>query len=345
MTLYKFNNAVVQYNNTVSSSFNMETGVKQGSVLSAYLFTLYMDNLVNALINTRVGCMMGSRLVNTLVYADDVVLIAPSVGALKILLKECEAFTNTHHVNFNSNKSSLLHFNKSRQLNNCPNIDVKLCGVPIQLKNEVNYLGTVLRNDINLHNADKCINDMKIRTNVIMNEFRHIDTSARSKLFKSQATCFFSSELFNLDSNYIDRLMTDWRISARKVLKVDKRTHCNLIPPLVKSKDPLLLIEQRILNFFRKMLIHDNGLVKFIANFSHSNSFSYMYKNIMSILHKHSISHEKLYCNQSIKIRDNIAPNWRVTLIHEILSAKDGLLFVNLNNAELNTILYELCVN
>ena len=110
MTLYKFNNAVVQYNNTVSSSFNMETGVKQGSVLSAYLFTLYMDNLVNALIDTRVGCMMGSRLVNTLVYADDVVLIAPSVGALKILLKECEAFTNTHHVNFNSNKKLSITF-------------------------------------------------------------------------------------------------------------------------------------------------------------------------------------------------------------------------------------------
>ena len=47
MTLYKFNNVVVQYNNTVSSSFNMETGVKQGSVLSSYQFTQYMDDLVN----------------------------------------------------------------------------------------------------------------------------------------------------------------------------------------------------------------------------------------------------------------------------------------------------------
>ena len=70
-----------------------------------------------------------------------------------------------------------------------------------------------------------------------------------------------------------------------------------------------------------------------------------MNRNIMSILHKHPISHEKLYCNQSIKIRDNIAPNWKVPFIHEILSAKDGLLDVNLNNAELNTILFDLCVN
>ena len=110
---------------------------------------------------------------------------------------------------------------------------------------------------MNLHNADKCINDLKIRTNVIMNEFRHIDTSARSKLFKSQAMVFYGCELFNLDSSYIDRLITDRRISARNVLKVNKRTHCNLISPLIKSKDPLLLIEQRILNFLRKILNHN----------------------------------------------------------------------------------------
>ena len=84
MTLHKFNNAVIQFNNTASSSFNMKTGVKQGSVLSAYLFTLYMDNLVNSLIETGVGCMVGERLINTLLYADDVVLIAPSVSAINM---------------------------------------------------------------------------------------------------------------------------------------------------------------------------------------------------------------------------------------------------------------------
>ena len=65
---------------------------KQGSVLSAYLFILYMNNLVKALLNTNVGCMVESRLINTLVYADDVVLIAPSVSAIKIVLETCESF-------------------------------------------------------------------------------------------------------------------------------------------------------------------------------------------------------------------------------------------------------------
>ena len=65
----------------------------------------------------------------------------------------------------------------------------------------------------------------------------------------------------------------------------------------------------------------------------------------MSILHKHSISHEKSYCNQSIKIRDNIAPDWKVPIIYELLLAKDKLLYVNLNDVEIHTLLLDLCVN
>ena len=39
----------------------------------------------------------------------------------------------------------------------------------------------------------------KTRPNAIINEFRRIDTSGRSKLFKSQAILFFGCELFNLE--------------------------------------------------------------------------------------------------------------------------------------------------
>ena len=98
MILYKFNNAT-------SSFFCLETETKQGSVLSAYLFTLYMDNLVKTLLNINVGCMVGSRLIITLLYEDNVVLIDPSVKAIKILLETCDCF---HHVNFNKSKNSFI---------------------------------------------------------------------------------------------------------------------------------------------------------------------------------------------------------------------------------------------
>ena len=129
------------------------------------------------------------------------------------------------------------------------------------------------------------------------------------------------------------------------MLKVNKHTQWNLISPLLESKDPLLLIEQRFLNFFIKILNHNNKFLKYIANFSLSNNFSYININIMSIIHKYSISQEKLYCNESITIRDNIAPNWMFPIIYELISTKNKLLNVNLNDGEIQTLLLYLCVN
>ena len=60
--------------------------------------------------------MVGSRLINTVVYADDADLIAPSVGAMEILLETYESFKNSHHVKFNMNKFSQLYFDKSREI-------------------------------------------------------------------------------------------------------------------------------------------------------------------------------------------------------------------------------------
>ena len=81
-----------------------------------------------------------------------------------------------------------------------------------------------------------------------MNEFRHINTSVGSKLFKSQTIVFYGCEFFNLDGSYMNKLMTTWRVCARKVLKVHRQTNCNIISPIIKCKDLLLLIEQRILS-------------------------------------------------------------------------------------------------
>ena len=345
MILYKFNNAIVQYNKAISGPFNMQTGVKQGSVLSAYLFTLYMDDLVKLLLDTQVGCFVGNKLINTLVYADDVVLIAPSVGAMKILLEKCEAFSRSHHVNFNSNKSSLLFFNKSRRCNNCPDLNIKFCGINIPVKNEINYLGTVLKNDSELHNTDKCINDLKIRSNVIINEFSHLDTAARAKLFKTQAMNFFSLELLDLDAQYINKLLVAWRVCSRKILKIDKKSHCNLIAPLIACKNPLLIIEERFLNFHRKLLNHSNSVIRHLINFTISNNFSNINKNLIDILLKHSISYDKLFLNKSIKINDNSELSWRIPIISELLQARESLININLNFQEIELLIRDLCIN
>ena len=67
---------------------------------------------------------------------------------------------------------TLLYFNKSKSINGCQDLDIKLCGVTIPVKQEVNYSRTILRSGKQLHNAEKTINDMKTRSDFIISEFR-----------------------------------------------------------------------------------------------------------------------------------------------------------------------------
>jgi len=61
-----------------------------GGVLSPFLFAVFIDSVVEKIKLTGVGCYYFSACVSIFLYADDILLIAPSVSALQILLSACD---------------------------------------------------------------------------------------------------------------------------------------------------------------------------------------------------------------------------------------------------------------
>ena len=55
-------------------------GTRQGGVLSPYFFSRYIRDLIVGIANSGVGCKLSGHFVNVLAYADDIVLIAPSLN-------------------------------------------------------------------------------------------------------------------------------------------------------------------------------------------------------------------------------------------------------------------------
>jgi len=95
----------VNWNSAFSNRFKLTAGVRQGGVLSPYLFALYIDDVIQHVNSLNVGCFYRSVNTSIILYADDILLLAPSVHSLQTLLSACEAKLRQLDLAINANKS------------------------------------------------------------------------------------------------------------------------------------------------------------------------------------------------------------------------------------------------
>jgi len=105
--------------------------VRQGSVLSPYLFSVYIDD-VGKLCDSRNGQFV-------LLYADDILIITLSVSALQHLVTACEKILLGLDMSLNVGKSCCIRIGP-RHDKICNNI-VTLNGLQLSWVNELRYLG------------------------------------------------------------------------------------------------------------------------------------------------------------------------------------------------------------
>ena len=67
----------VRWKNTISECFSMHNGTRQSSILSPYLFSVYMRYVSRAVVDSGIGCHIGNLQCSILLYAGDIVILSP----------------------------------------------------------------------------------------------------------------------------------------------------------------------------------------------------------------------------------------------------------------------------
>jgi len=124
----------VKWDNIYSSMFAVTFGVRQGSVLSPIIFNVYVNDLPNIDIGLRRLCLI--------LYADDILLIAPSITVLEKLLHKCESELQCLDMAINFKKSCCLRIGP-RPGTVCKVITC-LSGISLTWASEIRYLGIIV---------------------------------------------------------------------------------------------------------------------------------------------------------------------------------------------------------
>ena len=95
-------------NGNYTEEFDVEAGVPQGSVLSPFLYAVYINGLHRALCDAGLGMFCFGRRVPLLLYADDIVLLARSADELRAMLAVLDSYARQWRFQFNQGKSNVV---------------------------------------------------------------------------------------------------------------------------------------------------------------------------------------------------------------------------------------------
>ena len=194
--LYNNQNVRVKFNNVLSDSWRLSNGVRQGGILSPFLFNIYINDLIKSISSSQFGCKLGIVSSNIIAYADDLTILAPSVTGLQNLLNQCYHETEMLMLKFNSMKSVCMKFSKNM---NEPVLKKKLklgCN-EISFVEKTMYLGFNI--DSNLCNKNDIIkerNKFYNNFNCILRKFNNVSFNVFLTLFKAYCYQFYGSELW-----------------------------------------------------------------------------------------------------------------------------------------------------
>ena len=96
---------MVRWGNLLSVTFRCSNGIRQGGQLSPLLYNVYTVDLNHHLQAAGVGFYVEGPWLNTLSYADDMVLLSPTVTALQKLLEVCHTYAVPHDIVYNTSET------------------------------------------------------------------------------------------------------------------------------------------------------------------------------------------------------------------------------------------------
>ena len=256
----------VRWKHAFSYSFQVLSGVRQGGPLSPALFNAFVNDNINKLKRLGVGCRIGRHFVGLIMYADDILILSPTLRGLQKMLDTCTDLFNKKCLDFNVNKSSCFNIGSAAKYSLKP---LKLQGADVAWSNSLKYLGVnfTFGKDFKVE-----IKEMKRKfyasSNAILSKTKGFEELARLSLLQSHCLphLLYAIPALTISKMHINELNIAWNNIYRCIFGFHIWESVKMFIAGIGNLDFNHIWLKSNITFIRNCLLSENYLIKYLIN-------------------------------------------------------------------------------
>lgn len=272
---YWYTNQTMQtrWGSSLSTPFHVTNGVRQGGILSPVLFNVYMDELSSNLKQCKTGCMVGDKVINHLIYADDLVIMSPYSAGLQQLLNVCSSYGLLFDIKFNHKKSVILIVRtKEDQKQNFPSFFLSNSSLDVVCK--VRYLGHIITDDLcDDDDIQRQCRKLYAQANMLARRFHMCTDDVKVNLFRAYCTPFYTAHLWcKYHTAKLKKLQVAYNDAFRILLQFPRWTSASTL--FVNCSVPTFhaLLRNFMHRFMGRLAGSSNGIISTLCDTRQSDT-------------------------------------------------------------------------
>jgi hypothetical protein len=215
-------NVKIRWKGAFSRSFDVHSGVRQGSSLSPGIFNIFINIFICRLKSSNYGCRMNGCYVGVIMYADDLLLLSAAVHGLQQLLNCCSEVSHESLLEFNSKKCICATIGPASKLSIA---NLTLASDIIPWCSSFKYLGVSFTTGVKLSvDANVVKSKFYAACNCILGNAKGLNETVKLSLLETHCLPFllYATTAVNLNHVQVCDLNAGWNSAYRKIFGFNK---------------------------------------------------------------------------------------------------------------------------
>ncbi|PJE77674.1 hypothetical protein CI610_03399 [invertebrate metagenome] len=227
----------VVFNGFKSESVIMKRGILQGGSLSAKMYLVFINDLLNEVESSGKGAVVHSSRVNIPTQADDICVITNNVESLQHLLSMCDNYSRKWRFTFSASKSKIVVFTYKKKPSTCRNVSFYEKNLPIV--DSINHVGVLLNNrNNNVERTERACSKLKCGVMSLIRSGAHqcaLNPLTIAKIIKCKVypSALYGCELWQLKKNEMYMLEKAQNFIVKSIQGFNVRTRTDMCTSLI----------------------------------------------------------------------------------------------------------------